>query len=120
MSRCPKCGHDNPADTLFCEECDWRLDQVYRPEKKRNPLMFSGIAIIIGAIAAALAFMDGTAVYGAVVGAVGMVLSGYSVNLPRYIAGANKSLCMALSGVAIVLSVIGFLMGLAAYAGAVA
>ena len=43
--RCPKCGHDNPSDTLFCEECDWRLDVGYRAPKKRNPMAFAVIAV---------------------------------------------------------------------------
>lgn len=40
-----------------------------------------------------------------------MVISGYSVNIPRYIE-CNKNLCIAMAGVGIVLNIIGFLFGL--------
>lgn len=117
--QCPRCGYNNPPDTLYCEECDWRLDQKFTPEKKRNPLLFSGISLVIGVIAIALAFVSGYEMVAIVVGAVGMVASGYSVNLPRYMPDANKGLCTALAGVGIAFSVIGFLLGLAAYAGGI-
>lgn len=116
--RCPKCGHDNPQDTLFCEECDWRLDVRYREPKKRNPLAFSAVAVVVGVIALALSFIDGTALAGAVIGAVGLVVGSYSVNLPRYIPDCNRGLCTGLAAVGMVLSVIGFILGLIAYAGA--
>ena len=108
--RCPKCGFDNPADTLFCEECDWRLDQRYKGEKKRNPMQFSTIEIILGAVALVCA-LGVSAVGGIAVGVIGMVLGGYSVNLPRYIE-CNKSLCTALAAIGIILSIMGFLLGL--------
>ncbi len=117
--KCPKCGHDNPQGTLFCEECDWRLDQTYRPEKKRNPMAFAGVSLVVGVIAIALSLVSGLEAGGIIVGAVGMILSGYSVNLPRYMPDANKGLCTALSGIGIVFSVIGFLVGIASYAGGI-
>lgn len=111
LMKCPKCGFDNPEGTLFCEECDWRTDQIYRPEKKRNPLAFAGVACLLGILSLATCLtVSGAA--GAGLGAIGMVLGGYSVNLPRYIAGSNKALCMSLAGLGIALSVIGFLFGL--------
>lgn len=108
--RCPKCGHDNPADTLFCEECDWRLDQKYTGEKKRNPLMFSLVSLILGIIAVVCGISVQPAV-GVCAGIIGMVISGYSVNIPRYIE-CNKNLCIAMAGIGIVLNIIGFLFGL--------
>ncbi len=116
--KCQKCGFDNPEGTLFCEECDWRLDQIYRPEKKRNPLMFAAISCVIGIVAIALAFVSGAEAGAIAAGAIGMVISGYSVNLPRYVEGSNRGMCMALSGVGIALSVIGFLVGLTSVVGA--
>lgn len=110
--RCPKCGFDNPANTLFCEECDWRLDQRYKGEKKRNPLHFSLAAMILGIISLACS-LSVSAVGGIAVGMIGMVLSGYSINLPRYIQ-CNKGLCSALSALGIVMNVMGFIMGLSA------
>ena len=77
--RCPKCGHDNPSDTLFCEECDWRLDVPYRPPKKRNPLAFALVSLVIGAAALVLAFLDGTAGIGLVLSMIGFILGLASV-----------------------------------------
>ena len=57
MTRCPKCGHDNPKDTLYCEECDWRLDQSVSKMKKEKTsadvMMYSGIAMVLGIISIA-------------------------------------------------------------------
>ena len=110
--KCPKCGYDNPPNTVFCEECDWRLDQkVEVKEKQRNPLAFSAVSFVLGLITMVLYFVE-QPVAAVVVGAVGMVLGGYSVNLPRFIPGSNKTLCMALAALGIMLSIIGFLFGL--------
>lgn len=115
--RCPKCGTDNPSDTLYCEECDWRLDQPYRAPRQRNPLMFSILALVVGAVAVALGFLEASGYGGAVVGAVGLVIGSYSVNLPRYLNPENKTLCVALAAVGAVLSVFGFIASLAVIAG---
>ena len=114
--RCPKCGHENPSETLFCEECDWRLDQMYRPEKKRNPFMFAVLSLVIGAAAAASYFASGVAAL--LLGIVGLLLGSYSINIPRYLNPDNKTLCIALAGVGTILSVIGFILGFATVAGA--
>ena len=115
--RCPKCGHENPPEALFCEECDWRLDVGYRAPKKRNPMVFAGIALVIGIVAIALCFVDGAAIAGVIVGALGLVFGSYSVNLPRYLNPDNKSVCMGLATAGVVLSVFGFILGFAAIAG---
>ncbi len=115
---CPKCGTSNPPDALYCEECDWRLDQPYRKPRERNPLAFSIAALIVGILSVALILVDG-AEYGSVaIGAVGLVIGSYSVNIPRYLNPENKSLCMALAGAGTFLSIIGFIAGLGAAAGA--
>lgn len=116
--RCPKCGHDNPPDTLFCEECDWRLDVRYRAPKKRNPMAFSIVALIIGIVSIALCFVDGASAAAAVIGAVGLVIGSYSVNLPRYLQDCNnKTAYMGIAGVGMILSVFGFILGLMYFAG---
>lgn len=115
---CPKCGNDNPPDALYCEECDWRLDQPFRKPRERNPLAISVIALVIGIVAVALMAVDG-AEYGSVaIGAVGLIAGSYAVNLPRYLEPENKTVCVALAAVGTVLSVFGFIAGLAAVAGA--
>lgn len=115
--RCPKCGYDNPPDTLYCEECDWRLDQPFKAPKERNPLAFAAVALVVGIAAIALAFIDEAEIGAILLGAVGLVLGSYSVNLPRYLNPDNKSLCMALAALGTVLSVFGFIAGLAVVAG---
>ena len=116
--RCPKCRHDNPSDTLFCEECDWRLDVPYRQPKKRNPLAFALVSLAVGAVALVLAFLDGTEIAGLALGAVGVMLGSYSVNVPRLLDSENKMLCVSLAGIGLVLSMIGFILGLVAVIGA--
>ncbi len=118
MSKCPSCGYDNPPDALYCEECDWRLDRPYRKPKERNPFAFSVIALIIGIVSVALLFVNGAAYGSVLIGAAGLVVGSYSVNLPRYLNPENKTLCMAMAGAGAFLSIIGFIAGLGAAAGA--
>lgn len=120
--KCPKCGHENPPENLYCEECDWRLDQTYKGKdptepKKRNSLAFAVVSLIVGVIAIALAFVDGADIGAVIVGAIGMLVGSYSVNLPRYLQDKNKGVCMGLSGIGMILSVFGFIVGLAIIAG---
>lgn len=116
--RCPKCGYDNPPDTLFCEECDWRLDVPYKPPKKRNPMAFSAVALIVGIIAIALCFVGDSSVAAIAIGAVGLVLGSYSVNIPRYMPDCdNKNMYMGIAGIGMILSVCGFMLGLMYFAG---
>ena len=90
----------------------------YRPPKKRNPLAFALVSLVIGATALVLAFLDGTEIAGLVLGAVGVLLGSYSVNVPRLLNSDNKTLCVSLAGIGLVLSMIGFILGLASVIGA--
>jgi predicted nucleic acid-binding Zn ribbon protein len=111
--KCPKCRTENPDDEIFCSNCDWRLDQKYVPErnKKRDPMMFSSVALILGAASLVMYFIN--IPYAAIgLGAVGLFLGGYSITLCRLVE-CNKNLCMALSGAGLLISIIGFIMGLA-------
>ncbi len=110
--KCPKCGFDNPEDVLFCKECDWRTDIPYVPERKPNATMFCALALVIGIAAAALCIMEDTAIAAVVLGAVGMVLGGYAVNLPRLLGGDKKTLLTLIAGVGLMLSMVGFMLGL--------
>lgn len=118
MTRCPKCGHDNPSDTLYCEECDWRLDQpvsrMKREKTSKDVTIYSGIAMVLGIISVATYYM-GISSVAILAGIVGMVGGGYGINLPRYIQ-CNKGLCTAMAGVGILLSIFGFIFGLTAFA----
>jgi len=35
--KCPHCNHDNPPDSLFCEECGFKLPQVAAPAAVHTP-----------------------------------------------------------------------------------
>ena len=110
--KCPKCGYDNPPNSVFCEECDWRLDQkAVATEKHRNPLLFAAVSLALGLIACASYFF-GQFTVATIVGALGMVLSGYSINLPRYMGGDKKTICMVMAAVGILANIVGFLFGL--------
>ena len=118
MTRCPKCGHDNPKDTLFCEECDWRLDQPVSKMKKEKTstdvLVYAIAALILGVLSVGM-FLADMSVGGIVAGILGMVDGGYAINLPRYIQ-CNKVVCSAMAGIGILLSIVGFIFNLANFA----
>ncbi|MDO5862414.1 MAG: hypothetical protein Q4Q58_06465 [Thermoplasmata archaeon] len=115
-NRCPKCGHENPEETLFCEECDWRLDIPYRPEKKRNPLHFAAATLVLGLVAAVCGFTE-QYIVSVICGAIAMLIGGYSINLPRLLGSENAQTCMALAAVGLILGVVGFILGFAGYVG---
>lgn len=115
--KCPKCGYDNPKDVLFCEECDWRLDIPYKPEKKRNPMAFSAVALVFGVVGALCGFL-GQYVVAIVCGAIGLLLGGYSINLPRLLGSDNASACVAMSAIGLLCGVIGFVLGFGGALGA--
>jgi hypothetical protein len=109
--KCPKCGFDNPEETLFCKNCDWRTDIPYVPERKPNALVYCAAALAIGLVAIVLAFtVKG---YGAIAaGAVGLVAGGYAVNVPRLLNSPNKGLMTVIAGIGLMLSMIAFMLGL--------
>lgn len=115
--KCPKCGHDNNPDIIFCEECDWRLDIPYRPEKKRNPAAYSAVTVVLGIVAAACGFL-GQHYVAVIAGAVAMLLGGYSMNLPRLLGVPNATQCMAISALGLILGVVGFILGFSGALGA--
>lgn len=110
--KCPKCRAENPDDEIFCENCDWRLDQKYVPErnKKRDPTMFAATALIAGV--ASLALWAVGIQYGAIpLGAIGLFIGGYSITLCRLVE-CNRPLCMALSGIGLMTGILGFILGI--------
>ena len=110
--KCSKCGFDNDENAIFCEKCDWKLGETYIPEMKINKSIFSVIALIIGVAAAALAFFESTYVVGIVLGAFGLVIGGYSFNVPRLMNADNKTILMLMSGIGLILSVFAFMYGI--------
>lgn len=109
--KCPKCGTDNPAGTLFCEECDWRMDQPVKAEVSFPRIYLTLLAVVLGVVSILLWYLD--IAYGAIaLGAVGMVLGGYSMTFSRITEQQNKTMLIVLTGIAICTSVVGFIMGL--------
>lgn len=117
-TKCPKCGHENPEGVLFCEECDWRVDVPYIPEKTRNPAHFAAVSIVLGIISAVCAFIVGGEIPALVLGAITLVLGSYSMGVARIVETDRKTLWLTLSGIGMILGVIGFLLGFAIVVGA--
>ncbi|MBE6522130.1 MAG: zinc ribbon domain-containing protein [Spirochaetales bacterium] len=110
--KCSKCGFDNPEDALFCEKCDWKLGETYIPEVKINRSVFSYVALIVGIIAIIPALMKTAVIASVILGGVGLVLGGYSFNIPRLTGASNKNILMAFSGIGLILSVTAFIYGI--------
>lgn len=115
--RCPQCGHENPPETLFCEECDWRLDLDYKPDKTPKAMLFPAITAILGIIAVACGFISGAEIGAVICGGIAMVIGGYSVSKAK-LTGCGNSV-IVLGGVGLILGVIGFLVGFSAVVGAI-
>jgi len=110
--KCSKCGFDNPDDAVFCEKCDWKLGETYIPEMKVNRSIFNVVALILGVIAILPIVFGFTPIVAVAFGALGLVMGGYSFNVPRLVNAPNKGILMALSAVGIVLSVVAFIYGI--------
>ena len=112
---CPKCGHENPENELFCEECDFRMDQKYRPQMDKSQIVvygsFAGAAL---GIAAVISLMLDAPIFGMIFGAIGMVLSSYTMTLARMmgIKGNIKVTLLCIEAVGLATSAYGFIMGL--------
>ena len=110
---CRKCGHDNPQETIFCEECDHRLDMPY-VKKMTMPVHYTVIcSLALGLIATVLGLISGQGQYIPVIaGAFGIVLGTYSLRVSREVKDDSKRTLMMLSAAAAGLSVVGFMIGI--------
>ena len=112
---CPKCGHENPDNELFCEECDFRMDQKYRkPVDRSQVIVYGSFAAAAFGIAAALSILLEGYIFGAVFGAIGMFLSSYTMTLTRMtgITGKVKIALLVIQAVGLVTAAVGFVFGL--------
>ncbi|NLL94959.1 MAG: zinc ribbon domain-containing protein [Thermoplasmatales archaeon] len=112
--KCPACGHDNPEGTLFCEECDWRMDQT--PKKLRmgiNSVYAAYIAAAVGITSVVSALID-VAWAATVFGIAGTAISGYAQTAVRlsHVKGKLRTTLVAIAGIGIVTSVVGMVYGL--------
>ena len=110
--KCSKCGFDNPENAIFCEKCDWKLGETYIPEIRMNRGIFSIAALVLGVVSVCLVAFDVSDIAGLVLGAVGLVLGGYSFNYSRLANHANKNVYLACSAIGLLTSVAGFMFGL--------
>lgn len=115
--RCPKCQHENPDGTLFCEECDHRTDQPYRKERTTIPPGFAAaVAAVLGAVSLLLCFMVKDIWYAAVIaGAFGLFLGAYSMTVARTLMKKNSNMILIIAVAGMLLSMIGFMLGLSNY-----
>ncbi len=113
--RCPRCGKENPPETLFCEGCDWRLDMPFRAQRVRSRTEVAGATLFLGILAIVCCLFSGIAA--AVLGAVAMVAGGYSLSLLK-LTGSDSKGMMAMAGAGLMLGVIGFLVGFSTLVGA--
>ena len=112
---CPKCGHENPEGELFCEECDFRMDQKYRaPVDKSMIVVYGSFAAAAFGIAAAISIILDSALFGLIFGAIGMFLSSYTMTLNRMmgIKGNVKIILLCIEAIGLAASAYGFIMGL--------
>ena len=113
---CPKCGHENPNGELFCEECDFRMDQKYRkPVDRSMVVVYGSFAAAAFGIAAAISIILDQALFGLIFGAIGMFLSSYTMTLIRLsgITGRIKVTLMVIEAVGLATGAYGFVLGLA-------
>lgn len=115
--KCPRCGTENPPETLFCENCDWRMDMKFRPDKMRNTMELAGFTVILGLAAVICCFLDNASLVAAGVGAVAMVLGGYSVSMCKLMESGSKN-GFYLSATGLMLGVVGFIVGFSGAVGA--
>lgn len=111
--KCRKCGHENPSDTLYCEECGHRKDQPVKMERAIPPMYIALIGAALGIFAVVAWFFE--VFYAAIgLGAVGMIVGGYSMTFVRITDSEknDKMIVLVLTAVAICTSVIGFLFGI--------
>ncbi len=106
---CPKCGTDNDDEQLFCESCDWRMDIPYVYRKKRSPSTFAYVTLVCGVFSALLLMI--VPVASIVLGAVGLTLGGYSINISRISDKKDANLLVVFSAVGLLLSMLGFILG---------
>ena len=113
---CPKCGHENPDNELFCEECDFRMDQKYKaPVDRSQIIVYGSFAAAAFGIAATISVLLNVAIFGVIFGVIGMFLSSYTMTLTRMtgITGKIKITLMVIEAVGLATGAYGFVLGLA-------
>jgi FtsH-binding integral membrane protein len=117
--KCPKCQFDNDRESIFCERCDHRLDRPYRGRDDKtalSPIFAAVLALGLGAFSVLLVFTKTLEWYIPVaLGAAGIVIGTYSLRIAGTVGEKDRMFLFALAGAAVMLSVIGFVMGIGMY-----
>ena len=112
---CPKCGHENPDNELFCEECDFRMDQKYKAPVDRSMIMVYGsFAAAAFGIAAAVSILLEVPIFGLIFGIIGMFLSSYTMTMVRMtgLKGNIRLTLLIIEAIGLATSAYGFIYGL--------
>ncbi len=112
---CPKCGHENPDNELFCEECDFRMDQKYRkPVDKSQIVVYGSFAGAALGIAATISIFLDAHIFGAIFGAIAIFISSYTMTLARMmgIKGNVKIILLVVEAIGLATGAYGFILGL--------
>ncbi len=110
--KCPKCGHENTEGEIFCSECDWQLNRKFESEPKIQKVVVTTYVGLVFGVAALIVSVMGQGIFGAVFGAIGMVMSSYSLTLTRVAVEEDRRMLMlVITGASLVASVIGFVLG---------
>lgn len=112
---CPKCGHENPDNELFCEECDFRMDQKYKVPVDRSMIMVYGsFAAAAFGIAATVSILLEVPIFGLIFGIIGMFLSSYTMTMVRMtgLKGNIRLTLLIIEAIGLVTSAYGFIYGL--------
>lgn len=113
---CPRCGHENPDTELFCEECDFRMDQKYRPvrlSKEDKGVYFSFAGLVLG-LAGIVSILLKNGIFGIVFGVLGLFISSYAMGIVRFIDIKKniKMLLLAIVVTGMLTSIFGLMFGL--------
>ena len=112
---CPKCGHENPDNELFCEECDFRMDQKYKaPVDKSQIVVYGSFAAAAFGIAAMISIFLDVAIFGLIFGIIGLFLSSYTMTMARMmgIKGNVKITLLCIEAAGLATAAYGFIYGL--------
>lgn len=120
--KCPKCGHENSEKELFCEECDWRLDQKYRASRfgnesrldKEQLSVYSAFGGLVLGLASLISALLNSGIFAIVFGILGLFIASYSTGVVRAIIAEKKykTLLIVISAIALLTAVIGLVYGL--------
>lgn len=120
--KCPKCGHENPNDELFCEECDWKVTEKPRTDRSEYMIyiaiasvVFGLAAVILDAYSAMNNYNPNFGVWSAVFGAIGLVIGSYSMTYIRIIDYDKKArqVLIIIAAIGLIASIVGFIAGIA-------